>query len=120
MVPTDFPREPHIASLSGVQPKISVRLDVTSGRYTNAPTDRDVEERYEFCEDLAAQLVAKCQKNRGSKYAHLNETQILERLLRQLLATAWGTEAEMTWVIRRTAALLEWSSPQSSSYLMSR
>ncbi len=117
MIPDDFPREPNVASLPGIQPKIAVRHDAASGRYTNAPTDADVGERHQICEDLAAQLVAKCQKNRTTKYSNLTETQILERLLAQLLGTNWGSGAEMRWVIRRTATLLEWSIPESSTML---
>lgn len=117
MIPDDFPREPNVASLPGIQPKIAVRHDAASGRYTNAPTDADVGERHQICEDLAAQLVAKCQKNRTAKYSNLTEAQILERLLAQLLATDWGTDAEMRWVIRRTAALLEWKIPESAFIL---
>ncbi len=114
MVPIDFPREPVLSALSGVQPKIAVRLDASTGRYTNAPTDSDVTARYAVCEDLAAQLVAKCEKNRDTKYVNLSEVQILERLLAQLLGTNWGSGAEMKWVIRRTAALLEWGIPESA------
>ncbi len=116
-IPSDFPREPVQASLAGVQPKLAVRFDVTAGWYTNAPTDSDVTAQYAVCEDLAAQLVAKCEKNRDTKYVNLSEVQILERLLGQLLATNWGTAAEMRWVIRRTATLLEWSIPENSTAL---
>lgn len=113
-VPNDFPREPVQASLAGVQPKIPVRFDATSGRYTNAQAEAYVVERYQICEDLADQLVAKCRKNRDTKYAHLDEGKILERLLAQLLATDWGSKAEMRWVIRRTALDLGWEVPESA------
>jgi hypothetical protein len=110
-IPADFPREPVISSLAGAQPKLSVRVDVVSGKYANGPTEQDVQERYEVCADLVTQLVAKCHANRDSKYVHLSEAQILERLLTQLLATDWGTAAEMRWVIRRAASDLRWSIP---------
>lgn len=116
-IPDDFPREPVIAGLTGVQPKVAARLDAVSGRYVTAPTAEHIQERYEICEDIAAQLVAKCRAKRDGKYAHLSESQILERLLAQLLGTTWGTAEEMKWVIRSTAAQLGWSIPKSAGVL---
>jgi len=116
-IPKDFPREPVVASLAGVQPKVAVRLDALSGRYTSAPTDEDIRERYEVCEDIAAQLLVKCRAKRNEAYAHLSESQILERLLAQLLGTAWGSAEEMKWIIRRTAAQLGWTIPSNAGVL---
>ena len=116
-IPKDFPREPVVASLAGVQPKLSVRLNVVSGKYVSGPTEQDVQERYEVCADLVTQLVAKCHANRDSKYVHLSEVQILERLLAQLLATDWGAAAEMRWVIRRAASDLGWPIPADATAL---
>jgi len=116
-IPNDFPRAPTISSLSGAWPKVAVRLDLISGTYVSGPTDDELSERYEFCQDLAEQLVAKCKKNRSTKYAALSEVQIFERLLTQLLGTGWGTDAEMTWVIRRTATQLGWKIPEDATVL---
>lgn len=110
-IPDDFPRTHAIARLPGVQPKLAVRMDVVSGLYVSGATDDEVQVRYEVCSDLAAQLVAKCQSNRDTKYANLSEAQILERLLAQLLGTDWGTPPEMRWIIRRTASELQWTIP---------
>ena len=116
-IPADFPREPVIAGLTGVQPKVAARLDAASGRYVTAPTEEDIQERYEVCEDIAAQLVAKCRAKRTGKYAHLSESQILERLLAQLLGTAWGSAEEMKWIIRSTAGQLGWQIPPGAGVL---
>jgi len=116
-IPDDFPREVAVASLSGAQPKVAVQLDADSGRYFNGPTAEDVQERYEVCEDLVIQLVAKCRSNRGTKYSHLSEPQILERLFAQLLGTSWGSRSEMAWVIRRTASDLAWPIPADAAVL---
>lgn len=116
-IPADFPREPVIASLSGVQPKLAVRLDADSGKYDNGPAKQDVQERYEVCADLVNQLVAKCRANRSTKYLLLSEAQILERLLSQLLGTNWGSYAEMKWVIRSTATQLGWVIPANAGVL---
>jgi hypothetical protein len=116
-IPADFPREQVVASLSGAQPKVAVRLDADSGKYVGRPTEEDVKERYEVCADLVTQLVAKCRANRSTKYAHLSEPQILERLFAQLLGTSWGSSPEMAWVIRTTAAQLSWSIPQDAAVL---
>src|SRR5471032_317197 len=116
-IPADFPRDCGVASLAGVQPKIALRLNGASGTYVNGMSEEEVQERYEVCADLVDQLVAKCHKNRETKYAALSEIQILERLLAQLLGTAWGSDAEMAWVIRRTASELDWAVPSDAGSL---
>jgi hypothetical protein len=116
-VPEDFPREPAIAALSGAHPKLSVRFDTASGKYVGAADDSGLADRYAVCLDLAEQLVGKCKRNRGTKYAKLSETEILERLLAQLLTTDWGTEAEMVWVILRAVDELGWHIPDNATAL---
>jgi len=116
-IPDDFPREPAIVSLSGAHPKLSVRFDTASGKYVGASDDAGLADRYAVCLDLAEQLVGKCKRNRGTKYARLSEAEILERLLAQLLGTGWGTEAEMVWVMRRTVAELGWHIPDNATVL---
>jgi hypothetical protein len=116
-IPDDFPREPAIVALSGAQPKLSVRFDTATGKYVGASDDAALADRYVVCLDLAEQLIAKCRRNRLTKYAALSEIQILERLLAQLLGTGWGTEAEMVWVIRRTVDELEWHIPDNATAL---
>jgi hypothetical protein len=116
-VPADFPREAPIASIPGGQPKLAVRRDIDIGKYVDGLATTEVEERFEVCTDLVEQLVAKCLKNRTTKYAALTEVQILERLLAQLLGTGWGTKAEMRWVVRHTATDLGWAIPESATVL---
>lgn len=116
-IPDDFPRVPSIASLPGSQPKVSVRLDATSGKYVGPSNEDAIDERYAVCIDLVEQLVAKCRRNRSTKYAELSEVQILERLLAQLLGTDWGSPSEMAWVIRKTAADLGWEIPDRAVVL---
>ncbi|MYM23231.1 hypothetical protein GTP46_11295 [Duganella sp. FT135W] len=116
-IPDDFPRTPSITSLPGSQPKVSVRLNATSGKYVGSFNEDAIGERYAVCIDLVEQLVAKCRRNRSTKYAELSEVQILERLLAQLLGTDWGTAPEMAWVIRKTAAELEWEISDSAVVL---
>ena len=117
-VPDDFPREHFVSAVAGSQPKVAVRFDMASGLYTaGGPSDEQVAERYDTCTDLVEQLVAKCRKNRITKYAELTEAQILERLLAQLLGTGWGTKAEMQWVVRQTAAELAWTIPDDAIVL---
>ncbi|MYM71636.1 hypothetical protein GTP56_05425 [Duganella sp. FT134W] len=116
-IPDDFPRAPSLASLPGAQPKVSVRLDATSGKYVGSSNADATGERYAVCIDLVEQLVAKCRRNRSTKYAELSEVQILERLLAQLLGTDWGSPSEMAWVIRKTAVDLGWEIPDSAVVL---
>jgi len=116
-IPADFPRESAMASLARLQPKLAGRLDETTGNFVGALTDAEAEARYDMCADLVTQLLAKCKVNRDTKYRELSEVQILERLFAQLVATGWGTEAEMKWVVRQTASALGWVIPESATLL---
>lgn len=109
VVPPDFPRTADLASLPGLQPKIAVILDAISDRYVANRDSAEAAARFEICEDLAVQLANKCNRCRDSKYAHLSEREILSQLQNKLLASGWGTSAEMTWTTRRTAEKLGWN-----------
>lgn len=113
-IPDDFPQYGPLASLAGVQPKVAVRKNVANGTYYQGPSTAELQERYEICEDLTVQLISKCRANRSTKYASLSESDILERLLRQLLGTGWGSPQEMRWVIRQVATALAWSVPPAA------
>jgi len=115
-IPPDFPRGVPIASLTGAQPKLAVRADSESGAYYLGLSADELAERFEICDDLANQLVAKCQRNRGTKYATMTEEKILAGMLKTLLTKNWGSEDEMRWVIRRTAVLLGWPVPIAARF----
>lgn len=117
-IPEDFPRKGPTASLSGVHPKLAVRLDASAGAYVAGPTDDEIRERYDICADLVQQLVAKCQKNRGTKYASLTEAKILAGLFEQLTKTNWGSREEMAWIIRHTAFELGWPPVDAAEQLL--
>ena len=114
-IPPDFPVEQPVAALTGAQPKIAVRYDAHSGSYTTALPDAELLARYEMCEDLARQLEQKCRKNRDTKYSQMSESEILISLLSKLLQAGWGSNAEMRWVIRRTAEILGWPTPAAAN-----
>lgn len=44
----------------------------------------------------------------------MSEVAILDQYLVRLMQTKWGSDDEMRWVIRRTAALLEWPVPEAA------
>lgn len=118
-IPEDFPRCGATASLSGVHPKLAVRRDDTTGMYVAGLNDVELRERYEICQDLVTQLVAKCQKNRSTKYASLSETKILAGLFEQLKKSGWGTPEEMAWIIRYVASALGWPPLEAAEQVLS-
>jgi hypothetical protein len=117
-IPEDFPRPPTIAVLSGVHPKVAVRREAQSGIYVAGASDDELRERYEICQDLVTQLVAKCQKNRSTKYASLSETAILAGLFEQLTKSGWGSREEMAWIVRHTASTLAWQGLETAEHLL--
>lgn len=118
IVPDDFPRPDVAGAVAGYQPKL---LLVKHGGkfYPPGGTPPERFERWDICEDLAQQLVLKCRECKSGKRSHMTELQILEQYLRRLLKARWGSDNEMRWVIRRTAALLEWPAPDGATATVS-
>jgi hypothetical protein len=112
-IPADFPREEPLAALTGAQPKLAVRFDAANRTYSSSIPSDELQARFVLCEDLAHQLAQKCTRNRSTKYAKMSENEILTSFLKKLNTTGWGSIAEMQWVIRRTAELLNWLAPAS-------
>ena len=112
-VPADFPRPVHYGAVPGVQPKFLATK--YGGRfYSPGSTPPELYERWDICEDLARQFSAKCLKSKAGKRAHLSEVEILDQYLPRLVATGWTSEPEARWIIRRTAAMLQWPEPPST------
>jgi len=110
-VPEDFPRARDLASVSGFQPKLSVRL--VDGKFTEGWTDEELYARFDACVDLVDQLVVYCSR----KLAELPDkslASLLPRVRKGVEAKNWGlTEAELDWVMKQLSNLME--APSSSS-----
>ncbi len=112
--PADFPRPVHLGAVPGAQPKLL--MTQYQGRfYVPGCTPPELLERWNICEDLAQQLVAKSLESKTGKRAHMTDTEILAQYLPRLIATNWTSEAEARWVIRRTGELLKWPIPASAT-----
>jgi hypothetical protein len=111
-VPVDFRRPVPAGAVAGVMPK-SLLVDYGGKLYAPGCTPPEMFERWDICEDLAQQLHGKSVEAKMGKRAYMAEEVILAEFLEQLLETDWGSDAEMMWVIRRTAHLLDWSAPSA-------
>lgn len=109
-VPDDFPRPEIASSISGYQSKLSL-VEYEGKLYLPGGTPPELFARWEICEDLAQHLAVKSMESKAGKRAHMSETEILDQYLERLLKTGWGSDAEMKWVIRRTAELAGWPVP---------
>lgn len=92
-------------------PPSFIALFVEPGRIKpNAPR-AEIQQRYEFCEDLASMLTETAQSRLWE--LGITEADVLARIHAGLLAGEVGVnEAESQWVLRRLAELLGWESPQ--------
>jgi len=112
-VPVDFPRPVPAGAVAGLMPK-TMLVDYGGQLYAPGCTPPEISERWDICEDLAQQLRSKSIEAKADKRAYLAEADILAEFLEQLLETDWGSDAEMRWVVRRTAQLLEWPAPSAA------
>jgi hypothetical protein len=106
-VPDDFPREPDLGSVTGVQPKLLVRE--VDGRYQSGLSKEQLWVRYDACEDLASQLSAyvsrKISSSGLSPGVALTRAEKGVRL--KVDAGEWDfSQREVAWVMKRTQQLL--------------
>ncbi|MFP3549134.1 hypothetical protein SB861_00300 [Paraburkholderia sp. SIMBA_049] len=106
-VPDDFPREPDLGSVTGVQPKVLVR--VVDGRYQSGLSEEQLWVRYDACEDLAGQLSAYV--SRKIAIAGLSPDVAVTRAEKGMRlkvdAGEWDfSQPEVAWVMKRTRQLL--------------
>jgi hypothetical protein len=106
-VPDDFPRDPDLGSVTGVQPKLLVRE--VDGRYQSGLTDEQLWVRYDACEDLAVQLSEYATKKIST--SGMSRDMALRRVEKGVrLKVDSGTwdfsQAEVAWVMKRTRQLL--------------
>ncbi|WP_408532976.1 DUF2442 domain-containing protein [Paraburkholderia fungorum] len=104
-VPADFPWDPTPALLSGSQPKLAGRwLD---GRFVVGLTAEERHTRWDMCEDLAQQLVAKTLKD-AAKYPENSRDVTLKRIRRAIEGKKWTVRLETDWLMQRLQTLLGW------------
>ncbi len=92
-------------------PPSFIALFVEPGRIKPNASRAEIQQRYEFCEDLASMLTETAQSRLWE--LGITEADVLARIHGGLLAGEAGVnEAEARWVLRRLAELLGWESPQ--------
>jgi len=104
-VPDDFPRDAKVGVVAGAQPKVCAVL--SEGRYVAGQTAFERAERWSICEHLAHQLVPKAQKDAATHPEHGNDV-TLERVRTAVARKGWVSPDELTWLIARLRALLNW------------
>lgn len=91
-------------------PPSFIALFVQPGRIKPNASRAEIQQRYEFCEDLASMLTETAQSRLWE--LGITEADVLQRIGDGLLAGPVGVSAaEAQWVLRRLAELLGWSSP---------
>ena len=106
--PTDFPREPTLGGVSGVQPKLL--LSKVDGQFLPDIDEEEVHRRWLVCEDLVQQLVVKTVKRMlEGRVNDLDD--YVNKLQLWLEAQAWDgwkvTSAEARWMRDRIQRLVE-------------
>lgn len=112
-VPDDFPRPQHLGAVPGAQPKfLAVKYE---GRfYSPGCTPPELHARWQHCMQYVPQFVTSCIETKAGKRAHMTETAILDQYLVRLIESGWVSGDEAGWVIRETAKLLGWPTPEAA------
>jgi hypothetical protein len=104
-VPDDFPRDVTPASLAGSTPKLAGRW--IDGRLVVGLTAEERYIRWDMCEDLAQQLVAKTLKD-AAKFPQNSHDVTLRRMRRAIEPKGWVSVVEADWLMARLRILLDW------------
>ncbi len=91
-------------------PPSFIALFVAPGRIKPGAPRAEIQQRYEYCEDLASMLTETAQTRLWQ--LGITEGDVLARIAQGLhTADAGVNEGEAAWVVRRLAELLGWDSP---------
>jgi hypothetical protein len=98
-VPDDFPRDPLLAVVSGVQPKIAARK--IDGRFVIGLTPEERALRYDNCTDLVMQLTAYCERKLSAEPSlHLDV--LLPKVEQSCAGKGWDVSpVELTWIMSK-------------------
>jgi hypothetical protein len=102
VVPSDFPRDPFPAALSGSQPKFSARF--IDGQYVVGLTQEERKQRYLACADLVDQLTAYV-KRKHSQRPDLTLSAILDNVASRIPYQGWDLgHSEIDWMVKHLRA----------------
>ncbi len=100
-VPADFPRRSGSTAVSGMQPKLGVRL--IGGKFVEGWTDEELHARFDACVDLVEQLTVYCHR----KLAELPDeslSALLPRVRKSVEAKDWVVSVdELDWIMKQVS-----------------
>jgi hypothetical protein len=113
-VPDAFPRPQQFGAVPGAQPKfLAVKYE---GRYYSpGGSPPELHERWQYCMQLVSQFVSSCIETKKGRRRDMPEEDILDQYLVRLIDAKWVRDDEARWVIRETAKLLGWPSPEAAN-----
>jgi hypothetical protein len=112
-VPDDFPRPQHLGAVPGAQPKI-LAVEYQGRYYSPGCTPPELYERWQHCMHLVPQFVSSCIETKAGKRKDMPEADILAQYLVRLIESGWVSGDEARWVMRETAKLLDWPTPEAA------
>lgn len=112
-IPADFPRPKHLGAVPGAQPKI-LATQYQGRFYSPGCTPPELYESWKHCMHLVEQFVPACIETKAGKRRDMPKVEILEQYLSRLIETRWCSDDEARWVIRETAKLLGWPTPEAA------
>lgn len=102
VVPSDFPRDPFPAALSGSQPKFSARL--IDGQYVVGLTQEERKQRYLACVDLVDQLTAYV-KRKHTQRPDVTLPAVLDNVASRIPYQGWDLgRSEIDWIVKHLRA----------------
>lgn len=113
-IPDDFPRRPrNLGAVPGAQDKF-LAVEYQGRYYPPGCTPPELHERWRYSMSLVEQFVPACIETKKGKRKDMPEVEILDQYLTRLIDAEWVSNAEASWVIRETAKLLDWPTPEAA------
>ncbi|WP_341922229.1 hypothetical protein [Polaromonas sp. YR568] len=104
-VPEDFPRGFAASTIPGTQAKFLARK--IGERYIVGPTQEEIYERWDYCEDLAQQLAERTLRKQAAGLISDLET-FYKETEQRVRGQGWNvSEDEVQWLMKRTRSLAD-------------
>lgn len=112
-IPENFPRPRQLGVVPGAQTKF-LAVEYQGRYYSSGCTPPELHARWQHCMHLVLQFMTSCIETKAGKRKDMPEAAILDQYLVRLIESGWVSADEARWVIRETAKLLGWPTPETA------
>lgn len=112
-LPDEFPSPRQVGAVPGAQTKF-LAVEYEGRYYSPGCTPPELYDRWQHCLQYVPQFVTSCIETKKGKRKDMPEEDILHQYLTRLIESGWVSADEARWVMRETAKVLGWPTPEAA------